>query len=270
MSVSTQGSVNDPIRFGDIECTSRFLLGTAGYPSPAVLESGIHVSETEVVTMGIKRQAANVASGGGKTWWDLIRRTGRRILPNTAGCRTADEAVTLAQMAREMFQTNWIKLEVVGDDYTLQPDTFELVPAAKKLVDLGFEVFPYCTEDLLVAERLRDIGCRILMPWAAPIGSGQGISNPDGLMRLRQRFPDLTLIVDAGIGAPSHAAKAMELGFDGVLLNSAVAQSKDPVKMAAAFRDAIRAGRQGYQAGIISAQPFATPSTPVSGQPFTL
>lgn len=269
MSVSTQETPNDPLRLGSLECASRFLLGTAGYPSPAVLESAIYASEADVVTMGIKRQAANVA-GGGKAWWDLIRGTGRRILPNTAGCRTADEAVTLAQMAREMFQTNWVKLEVVGDDYTLQPDTFELVPAAKKLVDLGFEVFPYCTEDLLVAERLRDVGCRILMPWASPIGSGQGISNPDALTRLRQRFPDLTLIVDAGIGAPSHAAKAMELGFDGVLLNSAVAQSKDPVKMAAAFRDAIRAGRQGYQAGVISAQPFATPSTPVSGQPFTL
>ncbi len=270
MSIQPPTLTPDPIRLGDTECTSRFLLGTAGYPSPAVLESAIHASETEIVTMGIKRQAANVSGGGGKVWWDLIRQTRRRILPNTAGCRTADEAITLAQMAREMFQTNWIKLEVVGDDYTLQPDTFELVPAAKKLVELGFEVFPYCTEDLLVAERLRDVGCRILMPWASPIGSGQGIVNPDALIRMRQRFPELTLIVDAGIGAPSHAALAMELGFDGVLLNSAVAQSKDPVKMACAFRDAIRAGRLGYQAGIISAQPFATPSTPVSGQPFTL
>ena len=182
---------------------------------------------------------------GGKSWWDLIRKTGERILPNTAGCRTAAEAVALAQMAREIFETNWIKLEVVGDDYTLQPDTFELVPAAKQLINLGFEVFPYCTEDLLVAQRLVDVGCNILMPWAAPIGSGQGITNKEALQRLRDRFPDTTLIVDAGIGAPSHATLAMEIGFDGVLLNSAIAQARDPVKMAAAFRDAIRAGRAG-------------------------
>jgi thiazole synthase len=173
-------------------------------------------------------------------------------------------------MAREMFETPWVKLEVVGDDYTLQPDTFELVTAAKQLVDLGFEVFPYCTEDIIVAQRLIDVGCRILMPWAAPIGSGQGITNKEALLRMRDRFPNTTLIVDAGIGAPSHAALAMEIGFDGVLLNSAIAQAKDPVQMAGAFRDAIRAGRSGYLAGVIPPQPFATPSTPVTGQPFTL
>ena len=258
------------IQFGDIQLSSRFLIGTAGYPSPQVLESAIYASETEILTMGIKRQAANVNVSGGKTWWDLIRKTGKRILPNTAGCRTASEAIALAQMAREIFQTNWVKLEVVGDDYTLQPDTFELVKAAEKLVELGFEVFPYCTEDIVVAQRLVDAGCRILMPWAAPIGSGQGITNREALIRLRDRFPSVTLIVDAGIGAPSHAAEAMEIGFDGVLLNSAIAQAKDPIQMAIAFRDAIRAGRAGYLAGIIPPQPFATPSTPVTGQPFTL
>ncbi len=258
------------IQFGDIQLSSRFLIGTAGYPSPQVLESAIYASETEILTMGIKRQAANVNASGGKTWWDLIRKTGKRILPNTAGCRTASEAIALAQMAREIFQTNWVKLEVVGDDYTLQPDTFELVKAAEKLVELGFEIFPYCTEDIVVAQRLVDAGCRILMPWAAPIGSGQGITNREALIRLRDRFPSVTLIVDAGIGAPSHAAEAMEIGFDGVLLNSAIAQAKDPIQMAIAFRDAIRAGRAGYLAGIIPPQPFATPSTPVTGQPFTL
>ena len=270
MTSSNTNNLIDPIRFGDIQLSSRFLMGTAGYPSPQVLEAAISVSEAEILTMGIKRQAANVSSSGGRAWWDLIRKTGKRILPNTAGCRTAAEAVALAQMAREIFETNWVKLEVVGDDYTLQPDTFELVPAAKQLVDLGFEVFPYCTEDLLVAQRLIDVGCRILMPWAAPIGSGQGITNKEALQRLRDRFPNTTLIVDAGIGAPSHAALAMEIGFDGVLLNSAIAQAKDPMKMAAAFRDAIRAGRAGFLAGVITPQPFATPSTPVTGQPFTL
>lgn len=260
----------DPILFGETELSSRFLLGTAGYPSPQILETAIALSEAEIVTMGIKRQAANVASSGGKTWWDLIRKTGKRILPNTAGCRTANEAVALAQMARELFETNWVKLEVVGDDYTLQPDTFELVTAAKQLVDLGFEVFPYCTEDIIVAQRLVDAGCRILMPWAAPIGSGQGIVHREALIRMRDRFPKTTLVVDAGIGAPSHAALAMEIGFDAVLLNSAVAQAQDPVMMAGAFRDAIRAGRAAYRAGVIPPQAFATPSTPVTGQPFTL
>jgi thiazole synthase len=173
-------------------------------------------------------------------------------------------------MAREIFETSWIKLEVVGDDYTLQPDSFELVTAAAQLIELGFEVFPYCTEDIIVAQRLVDSGCRILMPWAAPIGSGQGITNREALIRMRDRFPSITLIVDAGIGAPSHAAEAMEIGFDGVLLNSAIAQAKDPVRMAAAFRDAISAGRTGYLAGVIPPQPFATASTPVTGQPFSL
>jgi thiazole synthase len=263
-------SLEDIFVLGDTPIASRFLMGTAGYPSPQVLEDAIAAAQTDVLTMGIKRQAANVSGAGGKTWWDLIRKTGKRILPNTAGCRTAAEAVTLAQMAREMFETPWVKLEVVGDDYTLQPDTFELVTAAKQLVDLGFEVFPYCTEDIIVAQRLIDVGCRILMPWAAPIGSGQGITNKEALLRMRDRFPNTTLIVDAGIGAPSHAALAMEIGFDGVLLNSAIAQAKDPVQMAGAFRDAIRAGRSGYLAGVIPPQPFATPSTPVTGQPFTL
>lgn len=263
-------SSEDTLQLGDVQVASRFLMGTAGYPSPQVLEQAIATAQTDVLTMGIKRQAANVSGAGGKVWWDLIRTTGKRILPNTAGCRTAKEAVTLAQMAREMFETPWVKLEVVGDDYTLQPDTFELVTAAKQLVDLGFEVFPYCTEDIIVAQRLVDVGCRILMPWAAPIGSGQGITNKEALLRMRDRFPKITLIVDAGIGAPSHAALAMEIGFDGVLLNSAIAQAKDPVQMAGAFRDAIRAGRAGHLAGVIPPQPFATPSTPVTGQPFTL
>jgi len=260
----------DPIRFGDIELSSRFLMGTAGYPSPQILESAIQAGQAEVLTMGIKRQAANVSAGSGKAWWDLIRKTGKRILPNTAGCRTAAEAIALAQMAREIFETPWVKLEVVGDDYTLQPDSFELVAAASKLIELGFEVFPYCTEDIIVAQRLVDAGCRILMPWAAPIGSGQGITNREALIRMRDRFPSIILIVDAGIGAPSHAAEAMEIGFDGVLLNSAIAQAKDPVRMAAAFRDAISAGRAGYLAGVIPPQAFATPSTPVTGQPFSV
>jgi thiazole synthase len=158
----------------------------------------------------------------------------------------------------------------VGDEHTLQPDPFELVRAATQLVKDGFEVFPYCTDDLVSCQRLLDAGCRILMPWGAPIGSGQGLLNPWALRTLRARLPDATLIVDAGIGAPSHAALAMELGFDAVLLNSAVAHATDPVGMATAFRHAIEAGRLGWRSGLIAPQDMAVASTPVAGRPFEL
>jgi len=171
-------------------------------------------------------------------------------------------------MAREVFNTHWIKLETVGDDYTLQPDPFALLEAARVLCQEGFEVFPYTTEDLVVCERLLDVGCRILMPWGSPIGSGQGLTNVRGLKTLRSRLPEAQLIVDAGIGAPSHAALAMELGFDGVLLNSAISQASDPASMAQAFAHAVDCGRQGYQAGLMETREFATPSTPVVGTPF--
>jgi len=200
----------------------------------------------------------------------VVRSTGVRLLPNTAGCRSAREAVTLAMMSRELLGTHWIKLEVIGDEQTLQPDPYELVQAAEELARNGFEVFPYCTDDLVTCQRLLDAGCRILMPWGAPIGSGQGLLNPWALRTLRARLPHVPLVVDAGLGAPSHAAQAMELGFDAVLLNSAVAQAHDPVKMAGAFRDAIAAGRAGFEAGIIAPQDMAVASTPVTGRPFIL
>jgi thiazole synthase len=248
-----------------VALTSRFLLGTAGYPSPDVLRRAIEASGAEVVTVGLKRQ---LAAGGDNGFVEVIRGSGARLLPNTAGCRTAREAVTLAHMARELLGTHWIKLEVVGDEHTLQPDPFELVPAAAQLVKDGFEVFPYCTDDLVSCQRLLDAGCRLLMPWGAPIGSGQGLFNPFALRTLRARLPGVPLIVDAGIGAPSHAAQAMELGFDAVLLNSAVAQAADPVTMARAFRLAIEGGRLGYEAGLLAPQDMAVPSTPVTGRPF--
>lgn len=244
---------------------SRFLLGTAGYPSPEVLCRAIAASGAEIVTVGLRRQ---LAGGGDNGFIEVIRASGARLLPNTAGCRTAREAVTLAHMARELLGTHWVKLEVVGDEHTLQPDPFELLPATAQLVKDGFEVFPYCTDDLVTCRRLLDAGCRLLMPWGAPIGSGQGLINPAALRTLRARLPGVPLVVDAGIGAPSHAAQAMELGFDAVLLNSAVAQAADPVAMAHAFRLAIEAGRCGYQAGLLAPQDMAVPSTPVAGQPF--
>jgi thiazole synthase len=171
-------------------------------------------------------------------------------------------------MAREVFGTPWVKLEVIGEDDTLQPDVFGLTEAARILCAEGFEVFPYTTEDLVVAERLLAAGCRLLMPWGSPIGSGRGLNNLFGLTALRAHFPGVPLIVDAGIGVPSHAAQAMELGFDAVLINTAVAQATDPVAMAGAFAQAVEAGRAARLAGPIEARDFAEPSTPVIGQAF--
>lgn len=253
---------------GGARLDSRFFLGTAGYPSPAVLQQAIVASGTQVVTVGLKRQLAG--DGKPNDFMRLVRESGARLLPNTAGCRSAQEAVTLARMARELFDTSWIKLEVVGDEHTLQPDPFELVEAAGILAREGFEVFPYCTDDLVSCQRLLDVGCRILMPWGAPIGSGQGLLNPSALRTLRARLPDVPLIVDAGIGSPKDAVQAMELGFDGILLNSAVAQARDPVAMARAFRLAVEAGRLAWEAGVMARQDMAVPSTPVTGRPFVL
>ena len=261
----------DPWQVGDATLHSRFLLGTAGYPSPQALHEAIVAAGTGVVTVGLKR---TLAAAGDNGFIAMIRQalheTGARLLPNTAGCRSAREAVQLAHMARELYDTPWIKLEVVGDEHTLQPDLFELLGAATQLVRDGFTVFPYCTDDLVACRRLLDAGCPLLMPWGAPIGSGQGLLNPFALRTLRERLPDATLIIDAGIGAPSHAAQAMELGFDAVLLNSAVAQAREPVAMARAFRLAIEAGRTAWQAGVMAPQDFAVPSTPVGGEPVLL
>jgi len=261
----------DAWQVGEIRLQSRFLLGTAGYPSPQILQDAIAAAGTQVVTVGLKR---TLAAAGDNGFIAAIRQaladSGARLLPNTAGCRSAREAVQLAQMARELYDTPWIKLEVVGDEHTLQPDMFELHAAAAELARDGFTVFPYCTEDLVSCRRLLDAGCALLMPWGAPIGSGQGLLNLFGLRTLRERLPDTTLIIDAGIGAPSHAAQALEMGFDAVLLNSAVAQARDPVAMARAFRLAIEAGRLARGAGVMATQDFAVASTPVGGEPLLL
>jgi thiazole synthase len=257
-----------PFSIAGVELDSRFFLGTAGYPSPQVLREAIAASGAQVITVGLKRQLAS--SHAPNDFYRLIQASGAHLLPNTAGCRTAREAVTLARMARELFGTHWIKLEVVGDEHTLQPDPFELVDAARTLAAEGFEVFPYCTDDLVTCQRLLDAGCRVLMPWGAPIGSGQGLLNPAALKTLRARLPGVPLIVDAGIGSPKDAVQAMELGLDAVLLNSAVAQAQDPVRMALAFKLAIEAGRTAWEAGIMARQDMAVPTTPVTGRPFVL
>ncbi|CAM8633529.1 ThiG Uncharacterized enzyme of thiazole biosynthesis [Comamonadaceae bacterium] len=248
--------------------TSRFFLGTAAYPSPEILQDAIQASGAQVVTMGLRRQLAHGGEAG--DFFALIKATGAHLLPNTAGCHTAREAVTLAHMARELFDTTWIKLEVVGDAHTLQPDPFELLTAATQLVKDGFEVFPYCMDDLVSCQRLLDTGCNILMPWGAPIGSGQGLVNPGALRTLRSRLPGVPLIVDAGIGSPVDAVQAMELGLDAVLLNSAVAHAVDPVRMARAFKLGIASGRLAYEAGVMPRQDMAVASTPVAGHPILL
>jgi thiazole synthase len=246
---------------------SRLLLGTARYDSPALLADAIRVADPAMLTASLRRQLSG-SKESGQAFWNLLRETQRPILPNTAGCLTAREAVNTACMARELFQTNLIKLEVIGDDINLQPDPFGLVEAAVELVKRGFQVLPYCTEDWVLCRRLMDAGCEVLMPWAAPIGTGQGPRNPRALRELRERAPQIPLIVDAGIGLPSHACQVMEWGFDGVLLNTAVSRALDPVRMASAFGNAIKAGRNAFLAGPMIVQDVAVPSTPEIGRPF--
>ncbi|MEO1001458.1 MAG: thiazole synthase [Pseudomonadota bacterium] len=253
--------------YGEV-LASPLMLGTAQYPSPAILAEAVRVSGAGLVTVSLRRESGRDRAG--QAYWDLMRDLAVPILPNTAGCHSAREAIITAQMAREVFGTPWIKLEVIADADTLQPDVFGLVEAAAVLSREGFRVFPYTTEDLSVADRLLHAGCEVLMPWGAPIGSGRGLNNPYGLESLRHHFPDIPLVVDAGIGRPSHAAQAMEMGYDAILLNTAVAKAGDPVAMAAAFAQTIEAGRQAFEALPMEPRDMASPSTPLAGLPFRL
>jgi thiazole synthase len=248
----------------DAELSSRLLLGTARYPSPAVLAEAVSRSGAEIVTVSLRRETAGGKTGG--AFFELIRQLAVHVLPNTAGCHSASEAILTAKMAREVFGTDWIKLEVIGHHDSLQPDVFELVEAARILCSEGFCVFPYTTDDLVVGEKLVSVGCRVLMPWCAPIGSAAGPRNPSALRAMRSAFPDIPLIVDAGIGRPSHAATVMEFGYDAVLLNTAVAVAGDPPAMAEAFGKAIEAGRLAYLSGMLEPRDMAVPSTPVVGK----
>lgn len=249
---------------------SRLLIGTALYPSPAIMQQSVIASGAKVMTLSLKRQAP--AEQGGQMIWQYLQQLATdhqiKLLPNTAGCKTANEAITLAHMSRELFQTNWLKLEVIGDDYNLQPDPVELLKATKALIAEGFQILPYCTDDLVLCQRLYDLGCEVIMPWASPIGTGKGLMNPYNLSTIRTRLPDATLIVDAGIGKPSDAVQALELGYDGVLLNSAVALASDPVAMAKAFAYAMQAGELAQHAGIMPERQTAQPSTPTLNTPF--
>lgn len=252
--------------FYGIEITSRLMLGTAQYPSPAILADAFKRSGAGIATVSVRREAGGGQAG--QDFWSLIRDLNVPLLPNTAGCHSVREAVTTAHMARELFDTPWIKLEVIGHADTLQPDPFALLEASKILIDEGFEVFPYCTEDLILCDKLIEIGCQVLMPWGAPIGTGLGLNNIYGLRTLRAQFPDVPLVVDAGLGVPSQAAHAMELGYDAVLLNTAVAKAGDPAAMAEGFALALKAGRLAYQADPMLPRDMAAPSTPVLGKAF--
>jgi len=243
--------------------SSRLLLGTAQYPSPKVLADAVKASGTEILTVSLRRETSGTGAGG--RFWGLVRALGVRVLPNTAGCHSVKEAVTTAKMARDLFGTDWIKLEVIGNHDSLQPDVFGLVEAARILSEDGFKVFPYTTEDVVVGEKLLEAGCKVLMPWCAPIGSAKGPVNPDALRSYRAHFKDIPLVVDAGLGRPSHAAQVLELGFDAVLLNTAVARAGNPVAMAQAFAGAVEAGRLAYEAVPLEPRDMAVPSTPVIG-----
>jgi thiazole synthase len=254
----------DWLRIGHLKLTSRLLIGTSGYPSPHVMLESLAASASQLVTVAIRR--INLADHGEESFLDLLQSLPIELLPNTAGCYTAREAVLVAEMAREALETNLIKLEVIGDDETLMPDVEQLLKAASELIRSGFTVLAYSNDDPITCRKLADMGCAAVMPLASPIGSGMGIVNPYNLELIRTLLPETTLIVDAGIGTASDAARAMELGYDGILLNTAVSKAKHPVQMAAAMRNAVIAGRMARLAGRIPQRFYAQASSSMEGR----
>jgi len=252
--------VDDPLVIADRRFTSRLILGTGGARSMQALERALIASGAEMATVALRR----VDPGAPGSVLDVLRRAGVDVLPNTAGCYTARDAVLVAKMAREALETSWIKLEVIADDRTLFPDPVELLDAAETLVDDGFTVLAYSNDDPVVARHLAELGCAAVMPLGAPIGSGAGIRNPFNL-RIIVENARVPVIVDAGVGTASDAAVALELGCDGVLANTAIAQAKDPVLMAQAMRDAVVAGRRAFRAGRIPKRLHAAASSPETG-----
>ena len=244
---------------------SRVLLGTSRYPSLQTLLDALDASGAELVTVAIRRLSLTDANEE-ESLLGALRQRDVHVLPNTAGCYTAKEAVLTAQLAREALETDLVKLEVIGDDETLYPDAVQLLKAASELINDGFQVLAYCGDDPITARKLADLGCAAVMPLAAPIGSGMGLVNPYALRIIRELLPDTPLVVDAGIGTASDAARAMELGYDGVLLNTAVAGAEHPVMMAGAIRKAVEAGRLAYRAGRIPRRLYAKASTPDTGR----
>ena len=253
-------SDKDQLTLGSHSLGSRLILGSARFPNQQVLLDALAASGAEVVTVSIRRVSLE---GYAESMLDLLGER-CRLLPNTAGCATARDAVLTAQLAREALETDWVKLEVIGNRETLYPDAEELLAAARELVGEGFTVLPYCSDDPVLCQKLADIGCAAVMPLGAPIGSGQGICNPYNIELICGRSP-VPVVLDAGIGTASDAALAMELGCDAVMIDSAIARARDPVAMAAAMRDAVAAGRTARRAGRIPRLGHAEASSPQLG-----
>jgi thiazole synthase len=256
----------DALTIAGTALRSRLLLGTGGFASLELMAEAIAASGSELVTVALRRlnhaRPQELKRRGSLV--DVLADAGVRVLPNTAGCHTARDAVVTARMAREAFETDWVKLEVIGDEDTLLPDAPELLRAAEQLVDEGFVVLPYTTDDPVLARRLADLGCAAVMPLGSPIGSGMGLRNPYNIALVREAV-DVPVVLDAGIGTASDAALAMELGCDAVMAASAIARAQDPVAMARAMRAAVHAGRLARGAGRIPRRTYATPSTPDEG-----
>jgi thiazole synthase len=261
-SASSATGAGDDLLIAGRRFGSRLLLGTGGFASLELMAAAIAASASELVTVALRR----IEPGAQGSLVDVLAQAGVTLLPNPAGCHTARDAVLTARLAREAFATDWVKLEVIGDEHTLLPDAPELLLAAEELVDDGFVVLPYTTDDPVLARRLVDVGCAAVMPLGSPIGSGMGIRNPYNIALIRDAV-DVPVVLDAGIGTASDAALAMELGCDAVMAASAVARAEDPVRMARAMRAAVEAGRLAHGAGRIPRRTYATPSTPTGGLP---
>jgi thiazole synthase len=252
--------MSDVLRIGSYAFTSRLIVGTGKYPSIEVMQAAHRASGTQMVTVAIRR--INLDDASGSTLLDYIDRDRVKILPNTAGCFSAKDAVLTAQLARELLQTDLIKLEVIGDQQTLHPDTTQTLAAAKILVDDGFTVLPYIGDDPVACRQLEEVGCAAIMPLAAPIGSGLGVCNPYSIRVIKERA-NVPVIVDAGVGTASDAAIAMELGVDALLMNTGIAAARDPVAMAEAMKHAVLAGRQAFLAGRMEKRLYANASSPM-------
>ncbi len=250
----------DKLRIGNHEFESRLIVGSGKYPSMDVMQAAHLASGAQLVTVAIRR--INLDDAGGKTLLDFIDRTRLTILPNTAGCYSAKDAILTAKLARELLETDLIKLEVIGDAQTLHPDARETLRAAEELVGDGFTVLPYIGDDPIACKQLEELGCAAVMPLAAPIGSGLGVCNPYSIRIIVERA-NVPVIVDAGVGTASDAAIAMELGVDALLMNTGIAAARDPVRMARAMKHAVLAGRDAFLAGRIGKQLYASASSPM-------
>lgn len=255
--------MTDSLIIAGREFKSRLILGSGKYESFALMTQSLEAAETDMVTVAVRR--VNLTDRSKESLLDFIDAKRYHILPNTAGCYSADEAIRTAMLAREVLDNNWIKLEVIGDEKTLFPDNQGLLEATEALVKEGFVVLPYLNDDLIVARRLVDAGAAAIMPLAAPIGSGLGIQNFTNLRILREKITEVPLIVDAGVGTASDATLAMELGVDGILMNTGIAGARDPIAMAQAMNHAVKAGRLAFKAGRIQKKLYASASSPTEG-----